>query len=471
MRLTIGKRLFLALTAVSLLVLAVNAWVTRWSFQQSFLDYVDEQELTTLEARIETIAAIYERDGDWSRFEGDPRRWSELFRPGRDSLHRRPRPGGARERPDLGAGEPPPDIGRRVALLDADGRIVAGPPNTGELKILPITVDQAVVGSIGIAPLRSLTNRLDQEFATKQIRVIYGVALAALLFASIASAIVARQLTRPLRLMTTGAKSISGGDYDTRIKVHRDDELGELADEFNQLARTLDKNRTARKQWVSDIAHELRTPLAILRGELEAIHDGVRALDERAQASLLAEIQHLGKLVDELHELSVFDEEHRISTNDTIDVAAQLTALVATHKPRLATEDLTIRLDVAPREHFAVASDAAALERVWRNLVENSRRYTDRPGQIEISCRKHTDHVLVEFADSAPGVASEHLPRLFERLYRVDPSRNRLTGGSGLGLAIAKSIVEAHGGTITADVSPLGGLLIRISLPLARVEE
>ncbi len=456
---TIGKRIFLALTAVSLLVLTLNAVITRWNFQRGFLEYVDEQELNTIGDAAERLAAVFREEGGWERLRREPRRWNELLResggppPG-------PRPSSRNARPAH-----PPDLGRRLSLIDAEGSVVAGKKGPADSRrTVPVIVDGTTVGYVGIAPRRSLTDRIDQEFATEQERSIYFSALAALVFAALVSALLARQLTAPIGSLTAGARAISNGDYDTRISELRDDELGELAREFNNLAATLEKNRVARRQWVTDIAHELRTPLAVLRGELDAIEDGIRTFDAASQRSLQDEVARLTRLVGELHELSVYDEGSQRYRFEDIDIVAVLDDFLAGAESRLADAGIELARQL-PDRPVVVAGDLSKLERMFVNLLENTLRYTDAPGKLVVTLSEAEATVLVEFADSAPGVPDRALDRLFDRLFRIDASRSRDTGGSGLGLAICKAVAEAHGGRIEAEASGLGGISIRVHLP------
>ena len=469
---TIGTRLFLALTAVSVLILTLNAAITRWNFQRGFLDYVAEQELDTINEAAENLAMAYQQAGGWDRIRDNPRRWNDLLRRSSGPPPGGPRnapPGGPRSGPPPSHGGPPPDdpfeLGRRVSLLDASGALVMGRHDAQDsARTVAVIVDDVTVGFVSIAPQRQLTDQIDRKFAKEQERSIYVIALAALVLAALISALLARQLTRPIRSLAAGARAISGGDYDTRIPEVRDDELGDLAHEFNELATTLEKNRVARRQWVADIAHELRTPLAVLRGELDAIEDGVRQFDAASQRSLQDETSRLMKLVDELHDLSVYDEGGQRYHHESFDIVAALGDILASSKNRLADAAIDI-VSQLPDHRIIVVADATKLERVFLNLVENTIRYTDAPGQLSIACKESDDSVVIEFADSAPGVSPAGLARLFDRLFRIDPSRNRETGGSGLGLAICKSIIEAHYGRIEAKSSELGGVLIRIHLP------
>ena len=273
-----------------------------------------------------------------------------------------------------------------------------------------------------------------------------------------------------MRALAAGARAIAAGDFDTRITAARDDELGDLANEINQLAATLRKNQLSRKQWVADIAHELRTPLAVLRGELDAIEDGVRTFDAAKRESLQSEVARLTKLVGDLHDLSIYDEGGLSYQNERIDISGLLNTILNHAEQRLrdAGIALTRQLPDAP---VVVLADATRLEQLFANLIENTIRYTDAPGSLFITCDVGTDSIDIDFADSAPGVPENALDRLFDRLFRVETSRSRHSGGAGLGLSICKAIVDAHGGSIQALGSDAGGLLIRITLPLADVSE
>ena len=475
MRITIGTRIFLGLTAVSFLILALNAAITRWSFQRGFLEYVAEQELDTINEAATSLATAYQQAGGWDEIRDNPRRWRDLLRSSSRQPPDGPRPGpppssGSRPRGGPPGGPPPDDpleLTRRISLIDASGGVVMGRQGSADsARTVPIIVDDITVGHVRIVPRRQLTDQVDQKFAKEQERSIYVIALAALMLAALISALLARQLTRPIRSMAAGARAISDGEYNTRIPEVRNDELGDLAHEFNELASTLEKNRVARRQWVADIAHELRTPLAVLRGELDAIEDGIRTFDAASQQSLQDEISRLMRLVGELHDLTVYDEGHQNYHLESFDITAVLRDVLAGSKNRLADAGIDLVSNL-PDHHITVLADATKLERVFLNLVENTLRYTDAPGKLHVICKESEDSVIVEFADSAPGVPPETLERLFDRLFRVDESRSRDTGGSGLGLAICKAIVEAHNGHIDALTSEFGGVLIRIRLPVA----
>jgi two-component system sensor histidine kinase BaeS len=214
---------------------------------------------------------------------------------------------------------------------------------------------------------------------------------------------------------------------------------------------------------VADIAHELRTPLSVLRGEIESLQDGVRALDQESVAALAHETTRLTRLVEDLHTLSLSDRGALTYHREPVDVADVLRDAVAGWRREAEERGLSLTMDL--EDDTIVLADETRLAQVFANLMQNSLRYTDAPGRIAIGLQREGDRIVIDWQDSAPGVAAEELPRLTERLYRVDASRSRVSGGAGLGLAIARAIVEGHGGRLVTAASPLGGLAIRLELP------
>jgi two-component system sensor histidine kinase BaeS len=282
--------------------------------------------------------------------------------------------------------------------------------------------------------------------------------------------LLARQLIRPIRRLATAANKLASGDYDTRIKVASHDELGELAVDFNKLSETLKKNEGLRRQWITDISHELRTPLAVLRGEIEAMQDGIRSPDMDRLRSLHVEVLSLTKLVDDLYGLSLSDMGALTYKLAPLELGAVIEEVVNAFETRFRKKNITLKIKQSLNGPLTVNGDVEALHQLFTNLAENSYRYTDTGGQCEIDIDAEGNRVIVEVRDSAPGVPEDALPNLFERLYRVDTSRSRALGGSGLGLSICKNLVEAHSGEISVHESPLGGLTVRVSMPMYPVK-
>jgi two-component system, OmpR family, sensor histidine kinase BaeS len=296
-----------------------------------------------------------------------------------------------------------------------------------------------------------------------QHRSLFYAGGAALLLGLLTALGLASHLTAPIRATQRTVAALAAGTLDARVDVRGRDELAELARDVNRLGEALEQNANARRQWIADLAHELRTPLAILRGEIEALNDGVRAPTPAALRSLLDEAHQLGALIDDLHQLSLADLGALSYRFETIDVRALLAAVIDGHVAP-AGIDVAIHADPAPQW---IRADAVRVRQLFSNLLSNALRYTDSPGRIEWRLDSLTDGVRVTVDDSPPGVSRDALPQLFNRLYRVESSRNRADGGSGLGLAICRAIVDAHGGRIEALASPLGGLRVIVELQRA----
>ncbi len=464
MHLGLWQRLFLVIAALSSVALAGFAIWQQQSFRRGFLGYLDEVALERLQPAANRIAAAYAEHGDWTFLRIDERRFAQLVEPDPPA----PRADGTRapERPVSGPRFGPPGVLSRLLLVDRDGqRIVGNATIPATAAHIPIEVDDEVVGTLFLESLPQLRGDADVAFARQQLRaalIAGGAVLAAALVLAFA---LARWLLDPVRALAAGTRALAAGDYTRRVEHVRADELGALAHDFNHLASTLEQHREARRRWGADIAHELRTPLSILRGEIQALQDGVRSPTPQALASLNAECERLGGLVEDLYQLSLADAgalEYRFEDLDLGDIVRESLAM---HLHALADAGLVLEQSIAPTP--PVRGDARRLGQLIDNLLANARRYTDAPGRIRVQLASDEGSVQLGIEDSAPGVPDEALPHLFERLFRVDRSRNRAGGGAGLGLTICCAIVTAHEGRIRADPSPLGGLRILVTLPFA----
>jgi len=376
--------------------------------------------------------------------------------------------------PGTGNGDTPPiassdltGVTQRMGLLDEQQQFVAGyrEVNAGMPKH-PVLLDSRTVGWLVLAPFEEGTEAADRRFQSRQQRSMALVAALALLMAAMLAWWLSRSLTRPVTRLARATHRLAAGHHDARVDLDRRDEIGVLADDFNRLAETLERNQTLRQEFLADVSHELRTPLAVLRGEVEALQDGVRPLTRDAIASLQSEVMQLEKLVSDLNELALSDVgalSYRMETLDLVDLAR---LVAAPHAGALRRLGLSLQLDL-PDTAVPVQGDAGRLRQLLDNLLTNSGRYTEAPGQVVLSVSRHDDQAHLSVSDSAPGVPASELERLFDRLYRPDASRNRDSGGAGLGLAIARNIVQAHQGRIAATPSPLGGVCMAVTLPVA----
>jgi two-component system sensor histidine kinase BaeS len=309
-----------------------------------------------------------------------------------------------------------------------------------------------------------VTTAADVRFQERQLKALWIIGSGSILLAGVLAIWLTRRLLAPVKRIANATHALAAGDYAGRLEVTSSDEIGRLAEDFNQLARTLERNEQMRRAFMADVSHELRTPLAVLRGELEAIEDGVRTLTPESLRSLQAEVGTLSKLVSDLYDLSLCDVGALTYRKIDVDVGDILQSALCAFRDRFAEHRIAVDAQI-PEPGPMLMADEGRLRQLFSNILENTLRYTHPGGRLSIQCRHEPRHLQIDFCDSEPGVPEDVLPRLFERFFRTESSRNRATGGAGLGLAICKNIVEAHGGTIVARPSPLGGVCISISLP------
>ncbi len=460
-------KLFLAIAGANA-VLAVAAYLLfSWSFDRGVVEYLHRTDQARLDGLVAALAAGYGRTGGWSWLVDDRARWSDFTRDALGVPRSPRRPAGeetGRPAPPAPTGNYPLTFDLRLLLFDEARQLLIGRAEVAPDAVLkPIEWNGRVVGYLGYVPRPQRVVAIERALAEQQNPRFAAIALGMLLAALALGAGLAHWLTRRTRAVARGTAALIQGDYDVRLEAAGHDELAQLARDFNELAATLAANRRARQQWIADIAHELRTPLAVLRGEIEALQDGVRPLGPASLGSLAQEVAQLARLVEDLHLLSLSDLGALDHYKEPIDLAETIADVVDVQRRALAERriDVEVRLERGAR----VLGDASRLGQVFGNLMQNTLRYTDSPGRLAIALRRTGDRVSVDWQDSSPGVPEPDLPRLTERLFRVDASRNRANGGSGLGLAIVRAIVEAHDGKIVARPSPFGGLWWELSFP------
>jgi two-component system sensor histidine kinase BaeS len=470
-KLGLRSKLFLALLSVTLLGVVATSVPTRLSFVRSFAGYLNEQDIERAQGILPALTAVYEQHGSWDFLRQHPRTWSDILRAAAADFRPTPTIQDPPSPPRLSWIPPIAESGlagvdQHVTLLDAQRRFVIGnrhvAPNT---PMRPIFADGQVVGWLAV--VQRVTTLAATHLQRRQLRFAWIIGTGAVLVAALAAVLLTPWLLRPVRRIAAATHRLAAGDYGTRLQTSSHDEIGRLADDFNRLALALEKNERTRRAFMADVSHELRTPLAVLRGELEAIEDGVRKLTQDSVRSLRSEVDTLGKLVNDLYELSLAEVGALTYRMADIDIAESLRVRLRGFLERFAERRIALESDI-PEQEVIVNADETRIQQLFGNLVENSLRYTNTGGLLRVSCHYEPSRVVIDLQDSAPGVPPELLPRLFERFFRVEASRNRETGGTGLGLAICKSIVDAHGGTISAQGSPLGGLWIRLTLPVVQ---
>jgi two-component system sensor histidine kinase BaeS len=469
MKIGITYRLVLSLLGATGLVVLLLFLVMQWSIDREFYRYLGQMEEGKLERIANNLSSRYGEKGNWEFLKTEPMQWpvDEIMPPPgsdvppqRDEMPGPPPPG------------PPPFDSDRprspLVVLDADHKTVFGAEQHEDARFRPILVNNTVVGYAGLLSPRHFPHPMQIQFLSRQKTALAFSAAGMVLIIILVSLPLAKRILSPVKSMAAATRAIASGKYDTRIMESSSDELGQLAQDFNTMAAMLGKHEYERRQWIADISHELRTPVAVLRGEIEALLDSVREITPERVRSLHSETLRLNRLVEDLYQLSLSDVNAMTYRKEDLSPAAVLKNSLSSFRPEFERKGIgidTCGLEITQPLIFA---DAERLNQLFANLFENSLRYTDNGGRLRVEFAAGAESVIIEIQDSAPNASDGDLERIFDRLFRVETSRSRSTGGAGLGLAICKSIVEAHEGTISADQSPLGGLLIKIAFPLRR---
>ena len=375
--------------------------------------------------------------------------------------------------------EPFLDIVRqRIVLVDGEQNVVYShlPEYRGlditELNLeggIPIEKDGLRVGTIYDVNRFASGGRLPrlspESFFLRNVNQATGVAaLIAALLALLLGILLSRELTRPLRELTSATEEMSTGHLGAQVNVYSQDEIGKLASSFNQMSSELAEASRYRQQMTADIAHDLRTPLTVLRGYTEGLSDGSIQGRQELYELLHQEVAHLQRLVEDLRTLSLADAGELPLSMRAVDPKALLERTGLAHVMQANQRDVDLRVE-APELLPSVAVDLERMTQVLNNLVTNALRYTYE-GKITLSAASQDGFVTLQVADTGTGIAGDDLQHIFDRFYRADSSRS--SDGfaqSGLGLAIAKAIVEAHDGTIHAESTPGEGSRFTIQLP------
>ncbi len=509
-RLTLQSKAFLALSILLAVLLALFVGFSRLGLQRGLGPYIAEIELGRLDWLAGRLEQVYVLHGGWQTLRTQPELWRQMHKPG-VALPRAtfgpsrptptakhgetcdvdayafgdgnpPSPAGA---PSGNAALPPPDpnqhaLSVRLGLIDSNRQLVAGvQPVQGTARRVLRGPRGEAIGQLVLLPPLDVETEADQAFLREQLVFVAWTGAAGLVLALWLSWWLARRWLAPIGALVHGARRVAGGRLDTRVPVQGDDELARLASTFNDMAEQLANMEASRRQWIGDVAHELRTPLAAMRAEIEAVQDGVRTFDDRTALRLHRQVMRLIQLVGDLRASLDAAGDATPTAPEPVQPLPLLSEAVASMQARF--DNTGIALDTSAVDAFAgshpppvVRGDPAQLHRVYLNLLENSLRYTETGGRLCIAARTERKAgdgawLVLQWDDTAPGVPAPELPRVFDRLYRAEASRTRAAGdigGSGLGLAICRAIVQAHGGRITAEASPLGGLRILLTLPL-----
>ena len=362
-------------------------------------------------------------------------------------------------------------------LADANGKLLLDtiPSSTGgdflrtEIEnALPLKYKEETIGYLSI-PKGNIYNKSDERFLVSRLNQ---AALTAGLIAGSASLLIAfflaNYLLRPVKELAQAAERLGNGDLAARAAIRQDDEFGALGRTFNIMAASLQKAEAGRRALTADIAHELRSPLAVQRANLEAMLDGVYAINSETIQIVLEQNLLLSRLVDDLRTLALADSGQLHLELRNANLCTTVSKIVARFEPQARSNQVAVNYQpplLAESECMAII-DPDRFEQIIGNILSNALRYTPPGGDIEIRLVKEKSKWVLSVKDSGPGIPPEALPHVFERFYRADRSRSRAEGGSGLGLAIAQQLAENHNAILTAANHPQGGAVFTLELPL-----
>ncbi|MFG6666033.1 ATP-binding protein [Halomonas sp. HNIBRBA4712] len=447
----LGLKLFAVILSVNVAIAASIFLAVSYSIDRGFIEYLNQAQERRATLLADGLVTRWNAQQSWEWLERAPERWPRVVRFALGQTHN--------ERPS------PLGEARDFALRDVQGRYVVRPRPSGsqsDWRWLTLYSESAdgrdlqAIGSLGFRSPQHMMERMENHFLERQQRNLFIIVISLVIASMLLAGGLSWWLGGRARALAGATRRLIQGDYHIRLSSRGRDELSRLAQDFNRLAETLEASRSARARWVSDTAHELRTPLAVLRGEIEAMQDGVRALDQENLGSLAQEVDQLERLVADLRLLSQSDAGALDIQLVPMDLSESLEGRLTDADRWLEESGLALSTDIAP--NVTVLGDPQRLRQLWSNLLDNSCAYTLAPGALDVQLYIEAHQAVVIWQDSAPGVPESELARLTERLYRVEGSRSRASGGSGLGLSIASALAGAHDATLTASTSPLGGL-------------
>jgi two-component system sensor histidine kinase BaeS len=358
-------------------------------------------------------------------------------------------------------------------LVDQNGLVISAGPGyhpgerMGQYDLqrgISIDVNGETVGTLVMGRVPFQRNPREEEFIQRTTRMLVYSAVGTSLIALLLGIFLSRTFTRPIRELTEATHAVADGELGKQVAVRSRDEMGELASSFNKMSTDLERSSNARKQMTADIAHELRTPLSLILGHADAVHDGVLPPTKENFEIIRDEAERLEHLVDDLRTLSLADAGELSIMLQEVSPQKLLNDIHAAYSHIASQKNVKFQLDV-PSEIPMLNIDAGRMTQVLTNIFDNALRHTPEGGQIVLAAQTIDDNIQLSIQDSGPGIEGEDANRIFERFYRTDSARHRDAGGSGLGLAIAKSIVEMHRGQIWAESKPGQGLKIIIRFP------
>jgi signal transduction histidine kinase len=455
-------RLFLSFAVVALVSIASLLFVIRQSAIQEVRTFMFRGGMAGLEGVVAGLENHYASNHSWA---------------GADSVleFARQNPGGRGNRGgQFGFGGMKAGMmNQRIRLADAEGNLVLDTENAdsaGSLEMvelqqaIPLRVSNETVGYLLPEGGMVFSTGDDTVLIDRLTRAAYIAAGVAIVFALVLAVLLSNRLLRPIQALTQAASDLAGGDLSNRVTVQGDDELATLGRTFNQMATSLEEAEENRRGMTADIAHELRTPLAVQRAQLEALQDGVYPASDENITSILEQNVLLTRLVEDLRTLAMVDAGQLQLEMAPTDLSALVKRIVHRFKSQADEKRIDLHYSVVG-ECFEIEIDPGRVEQIVGNLISNALRYTPDLSWVKIKLACSPDKQVLTVQDNGPGIPSESTELVFKRFYRVDQSRSRAEGGTGLGLAIARQLAEAQGGELTVNNHPDGGAIFQLTFP------
>ena len=450
-------KLAIALLLVVAISVGLTAYLTHHRTTSEFSNFISESRASSLEQTEQTLKDYYTENGSWAGVQSLLQSLPVFVN---DRLILADSSGtiiGDTNAQWLG------ETVQSVRLTKPTSIVVSG-QEVGKLYLLSsgMVIVQFIPpgGALSGQPPSSPEQRYLSHVNTSLIIAgVVGAAVAILL-----GLFLTRQFTKPIRALKRGAARIAGGDLAYRVEVKSKDEFGELATSFNSMAATLDSSEQSRRRLFADIAHELRTPLSVIGGTVDAMLDGVYEPNPDNLTSIKEETEVLTRLVAELRDLTLAESGHLKLEVEPTNLAELVQRRVSQAEVIAQGKNISLKTDITERLP-EIEADGRRVEQVVANLLDNALNHTPQGGTVTIAVSPGKDGILVSVSDTGEGIPPEHLPYIFERFYRVDDARSRKTGGAGLGLAIAKQMVELHGGRIWVESEAGKGSKFSFTLP------
>lgn len=449
-------KLTAAFIIVVLLATSIVAIVSTVATKRLFQNYIEDNRQVREKQWVEELAVFYAENGSW---EGVQELLIFPSRIGMMGRHMGSRMGMV--------------SGDRLYIFNENNVVVGDSENTAQgtritdkdiNKGTSIKINEVKVGTVLLQtnPPAVLVT-LEKIFSRSVSAAILGGGVAASILATGLGIWYSRRITTPIIDLTRTTKKISRRELFHRVEVQGEDEIADLAKSFNDMVENLEYNETLRKNLVADVAHELRTPLAILRGNFESLQDGALAPTPEVIVSLHDEVLRMTRLVGDLQELSLAEAGKLPLHLQSVDIAALIEKVVEPVRNVAAMKNIVLNFSMSDNLP-PVNIDQDRISQVLLNILNNALQHTPDSGNINITVTCEDNYLLFSIQDNGSGIPLNDLPYIFERFYRADKSRTRSAGGTGLGLAIAKGFVEAHGGRIWAENVPAGGSVFKFSI-------